>query len=72
MEMSLYPAAKVTYHFEVVVYDGREFFDLTMSDFTRAIVSSAIDKAIRDIENDANRSIRNLIDLVLKYTKGRY
>lgn len=70
--MSLYPAAKVTYHFQVVVYDGREFFDLKKPDFTRAIVSSAIDKAIRDIENDANRSIRNLIDLVLKYTKGRF
>ncbi len=69
--MSLYTAAKITYHFQVV-YDGREFFNLKKPDFTRVIVRSALDKAIRDIENDANRSIRNLIDLVLKFSKGRF
>lgn len=41
-------------------------------DLTRTIIESAVDRALRDMEKDAHRSVRNLVDLALTFSKGRF
>lgn len=39
---------------------------------TRTLISTAVDKGIRDIEKDPKRSIRQLVDLGTLFAKGRF
>lgn len=41
-------------------------------DLTRTIIESTVDRALRDMEKDAHRSVRNLVDLALTFSKGRF
>ena len=38
----------------------------------RTIIETMLNKALRDIERDPDRSIRNLIDLGINFAKGRF
>ena len=38
----------------------------------RTIIKTMLNKALRDIESDPDRSIRNLIDLGINFAKGRF
>lgn len=45
---------------------------MNKTDITRTILEATIDKALNDIQSDAFRSIRNLIDLGLNFSTGRF
>ncbi|MBQ9988955.1 MAG: hypothetical protein IJP30_04385 [Clostridia bacterium] len=44
---------------------------MNKDDFTRTLVSAAVRKGIRDIENDSRRSARNLVDLGAFFAKTK-
>ncbi len=41
-------------------------------DLTRLLIESTVDRALRDMERDAHRSVRNLVDLALTFSKGTF
>ena len=41
-------------------------------DLTRLLIESAVDRALRDMERDSHRTIRNLLDLALTFSKGSF
>ena len=41
-------------------------------DLTRLLIESAVDRALRDMERDSHRTIRNLLDLALPFSKGSF
>ena len=41
-------------------------------DLTRILIEGTVDRALRDMERDAHRSVRNLIDLALTFSKGTF
>lgn len=43
-----------------------------MKDITRILVESTLRKTLKDIKDSPKRSIRNLVDLGLNFTKGRF
>lgn len=45
---------------------------LRKRDLTRLLIESTVDRALRDMERDAHRSVRNLVDLALTFSKGTF
>lgn len=41
-------------------------------DITRKLIESAVTKAIHDIERDPDRSTRNMVDLAMTFSRGRF
>lgn len=41
-------------------------------DLTRLLIENTVDRALRDMERDAHRSLRNLVDLALTFSKGTF
>ena len=41
-------------------------------DITRSFIETAVDKALRDIQRDPRRSVRNLVDLGQRLSRGKY
>lgn len=41
-------------------------------DITRSFIETAVDKGLRDIQRDPERSIRNLVDLGQNFSRGRF
>lgn len=41
-------------------------------DITRSFIETAVDKGLRDIQRDPERSIRNLVDLGRNFSRGRF
>lgn len=41
-------------------------------DITRSLLEATIDKALRDLQTDPERSVRNLVDLAQSFSNGRF
>ena len=52
--------------------EWKEVRGLKKADLTRAILETTISKALRDIQVDPERSIRNLVDLGRSFSNGRF
>ena len=52
--------------------EWKEVRGLKKADLTRAILETTISKALRDIQADPERSIRNLVDLGRSFSNGRF
>lgn len=41
-------------------------------DLTRLLIENTVDRALRDMERDSHRTVRNLVDLALTFSKGAF
>lgn len=50
----------------------KEAFLLHQIDITRKLLEATVDKALRDLQTDTERSVRNLVDLAQNFSNGRF